>query len=50
MQACFKEGSPAGIKAVLALQGKIDYYLRLPLTRVSPELQNHLKELLKPLS
>lgn len=48
-QACFKEGNPAGIKAVLALQGKINYYLRLPLTRVSSELQNQLNELIKPI-
>lgn len=45
-QACFKEGNPAGIKAVLALQNKINYYLRLPLTRISAELQNQLKELI----
>jgi 4-hydroxy-tetrahydrodipicolinate synthase len=44
-QACFKEGSPAGIKAVMAIQGKIDYYLRLPLTRVSQSLQMEIKEL-----
>lgn len=48
-QACFKEGNPAGIKAVLTLQGKINYYLRLPLTRVSSELQNQLNELIKPI-
>ena len=47
--SCFKEGSPAGIKAVLALQGKIDYYLRLPLIRVSSALQNEFKELIKKL-
>lgn len=47
--ACFKEGNPAGIKAILALQGKIDYYLRLPLTRVSSELQDEYKELVNRL-
>ena len=46
---CFKEGNPAGIKAILALQGKIDYYLRLPLTRVSTELQNEYKKLIEKL-
>lgn len=46
-QACFKEGNPAGVKAVLALQGKIDYYLRLPLTRVSAQHQSYIRELLE---
>lgn len=45
-QACFKEGNPAGIKAVLALQGKIEYYLRLPLTRVSENHQLYIRDLL----
>ncbi|MDR1113338.1 MAG: 4-hydroxy-tetrahydrodipicolinate synthase [Bacteroidales bacterium] len=45
IQACFKEGSPAGIKAFLAIQGKMEYYLRLPLHRVSEELQKYIKEL-----
>lgn len=45
-QACFKEGNPAGIKAIMALQGKLDYYLRLPLTRVSNELQHIYKDLM----
>jgi 4-hydroxy-tetrahydrodipicolinate synthase len=39
-QACFKEGNPAGIKALLQKMGKIDNYLRLPLTPVSEELQD----------
>ena len=45
IQACFKEGSPAGVKAFLALQGKMEYGLRLPLTRVSIEHQSYIKEL-----
>ncbi|MCQ2264977.1 MAG: 4-hydroxy-tetrahydrodipicolinate synthase [Bacteroidales bacterium] len=45
-QACFKEGNPSGIKAVLALQEKIEYYLRLPLTRVSEPHQQYIKRLL----
>lgn len=49
IQACFKEGNPSGIKAILALQGKIEYYLRLPLTRVSSELQSQYKNLLAEL-
>ncbi len=48
-QACFKEGSPAGIKTILAIQNKIEYYLRLPLTRVSIEHQQCLKELCQKL-
>lgn len=45
-QACFKEGSPAGIKALLALQGKMDHTLRLPLVPVSQELSAHFAKLL----
>ena len=49
IQACFKEGNPAGVKAILAIQGKIEYYLRLPLTRVSRQLQECYKELMREL-
>ena len=45
-QACFKEGSPAGIKALLALQGKIENKLRLPLVPVSKDLSDHFNQLL----
>ncbi|MDR2868576.1 MAG: 4-hydroxy-tetrahydrodipicolinate synthase [Bacteroidales bacterium] len=45
IQACFKEGSPAGVKAFMALQNKLDYYLRMPLCRVSFDLQEHIKRL-----
>ncbi|MBP5663774.1 MAG: 4-hydroxy-tetrahydrodipicolinate synthase [Bacteroidales bacterium] len=48
-QACFKEGNPAGIKAVLALQEKLEYYLRLPLVRVSAEHQQYIKNLMENL-
>ena len=44
-QACFKEGSPAGVKAFLAIQNRLEYYLRLPLTRVSAEHQEYIKGL-----
>jgi len=47
IQACFKEGSPAGVKAFLAMQNRIEYYLRLPLVRVSNEHQIYIKELLQ---
>jgi len=46
IHACFKEGSPAGVKAFLSMQNKIEYYLRLPLARVSLEHQKYIKELL----
>jgi len=46
IQACFKEGNPAGVKTFLALQNRIEYYLRLPLTRVSEEHQEFIKKLL----
>jgi 4-hydroxy-tetrahydrodipicolinate synthase len=45
-QACFTEGSPAGVKAFLALQDRLEYYLRLPLTRVSKEHAEYIKELI----
>jgi len=47
IQACFKEGSPAGVKAFLAIQNRIEYYLRLPLVRVSPQHQEYIKTLVK---
>ena len=46
IQACFKEGSPAGVKAFLAMQNRLEYYLRLPLTRVSNEHQAWIKKLI----
>jgi 4-hydroxy-tetrahydrodipicolinate synthase len=45
-QACFKEGNPAGVKAFLALQNRLEYYLRLPLTRVSKKHAEFIKELM----
>lgn len=45
-QMCFKEGNPAGIKACLSLQGKIDYNLRLPLTPVSDGLMQMMQNAL----
>jgi 4-hydroxy-tetrahydrodipicolinate synthase len=46
IQACFKEGSPSGIKAFLAEQNRLEYHLRLPLTKVSLEHQVYIKELM----
>lgn len=39
---CFKEGSPAGVKAILSAQGFIDNALRLPLVPVSEKLQEEI--------
>jgi 4-hydroxy-tetrahydrodipicolinate synthase len=46
VQACFKEGSPAGVKAFLAMQHRLEYYLRLPLVRVSNEHQEYIKSII----
>ena len=35
----FREGNPTGLKALLALQGKSENYLRLPLVPASPTLK-----------
>jgi len=42
IQACFRDGSPAGVKAFLSAQGKIKNNLRLPLVKVNEELQNYI--------
>lgn len=41
----FAEGNPVGIKAVLALKGIIQNYLRLPLVPASEELKERIKGL-----
>lgn len=46
-QACFKEGSPSGIKAFLSLQNKIQYKMRLPLTPVSEYHFDYIKSIFK---
>lgn len=45
-QACFREGSPAGVKALLSLQGKIQNCLRLPQMPVSESLMDTFRKLL----
>lgn len=45
IQACFKEGSPSGVKAFLSIQKKVEYNLRLPLTPVSDPLYQNIIEL-----
>ena len=46
-QACFREGSPAGVKALLSLQGKIQNCLRLPQVPVSEQLMNTFRDLIQ---
>ena len=43
---CFKEGSPAGVKALMSAQGLTDNVLRLPLVPVSEKLQEEIQRLL----
>ena len=45
MNAIFEEGNPAGIKALLEIQGSITNILRLPLVKVSKPLYNKLATL-----
>ena len=45
MNAIFEEGNPAGIKALLEIQGKIVNTLRMPLVKVSKPLYNKLSQL-----
>lgn len=46
IQACFREGSPCGIKALMSLQGKIQNNLRLPQVPASEALMETFKNLL----
>ena len=43
------DGNPAGVKSLLALQGKIKNVLRLPLVPASQATQNALQEVMKEL-
>ncbi len=45
MNAIFEEGNPAGVKALLEIQGRINNQLRLPLAKVSKTLYNKLSTL-----
>lgn len=47
MQACFQEGNPSGIKAVLSVQGKIHNRLRLPNVPVTAALYEKIEQLVK---
>lgn len=45
MNALFEEGNPAGVKALLEIEGMLTNSLRLPLTKVSKPLYNKLSSL-----
>ena len=45
MNAIFEEGNPAGVKALLEIEGQITNVLRLPLVKVSKPLYNKLSTL-----
>ncbi len=46
IQACFREGNPAGIKAVLSLQNRMENILRLPLTPISKPHFEYVEKLI----
>ena len=46
----FREGNPTGLKALLALQGKSENFLRLPLVPASQMLQEQIKAQLETLT
>lgn len=46
INALFEEGSPAGVKALLSMKGYIENSLRLPLTPISNELNQKIKNLI----
>jgi len=47
ISACFKDGSPAGVKTFLQEKGLIEDHLRLPLVKVSDETRRWIIELVK---
>lgn len=47
--ACFKEGSPSGIKAIMSACGSVRQVLRLPLVPVSDDLQKTIANLVERL-
>lgn len=46
MRACFMDGSPAGIKCMLHLQGLIGKHVRLPLADAAPATEEYIQKLL----
>lgn len=49
IEKLFAEGNPAGIKCALEIKGLISNNLRLPLVKVSQQLHDELKEIMKTL-
>ncbi|MDD2346560.1 MAG: 4-hydroxy-tetrahydrodipicolinate synthase [Bacteroidales bacterium] len=47
VQACFREGNPAGVKAVISLQKRMENVLRLPLTPVSKAHFDYIENLVR---
>lgn len=47
IQLCFKDGSPSGVKSIMAYQGKIKNILRLPLVPVNSAVDLEIKEMLE---
>lgn len=45
MNAMFEEGNPAGVKALLEIEGRINNTLRLPLVKVTKPLYNKINQL-----
>jgi len=45
--ACFKDGSPAGVKAFLQEKGLIEDHVRLPLVKINDETKQWISELVK---
>lgn len=47
ISACFKDGSPSGVKAFLQEKGLIEDHVRLPLVKVNDETKQWIAELIK---
>ncbi|MDD4576446.1 MAG: 4-hydroxy-tetrahydrodipicolinate synthase [Bacteroidales bacterium] len=47
VQACFREGNPAGVKAVISLQKRMENVLRLPLTPVSKSHFDYIEKIVR---
>ena len=47
IQACFKDGSPSGVKSIMAAQGRIKNVLRLPLVSVNEEVEKQIVDMVK---
>ncbi len=47
VQAIYADGSPSGVKAILAMKGLCNNVVRLPLVKINKVLQNHMSGLLE---